>query len=76
MTEHKPSELLADEMTGPEVARYLGVTRQFVSKAANAGALPGRQLFGRYWVFKLCDVRAFATREKSPRGGPHKKQDN
>ena len=58
------------EITGGEAARLLGVTRQHISKLALSGKLPGRQVLGRYWVFRRGDVLAYKRAEKSRGGRP------
>ena len=49
------------EITGGEAAKLLCVTRQQISNLARSGKLPGRQVLGRYWVFKRRDVQAYNT---------------
>ncbi len=60
------------EITGGEAAKLLQVTRQQISKLARSGKLPGRQVLGRYWVFKRRDVQAYKRAVKSKGGRPKK----
>ncbi len=60
------------EITGGEAAKLLQVTRQQISKLARSGKLPGRQVLGRYWVFKRRDVQAYKRAEKAKGGRPKK----
>jgi excisionase family DNA binding protein len=59
-----------EEIGGGEAARLLGVTRQHVSRLALDGKLPGRQVLGRYWVFRRGDVLAYKRADKSKGGRP------
>lgn len=61
-----------DEITGGEAARLLAVTRQHISRLAHDGKLPGRQLAGRYWIFKRSDVEAYKVANKPKGGRPQK----
>ncbi len=63
---------LNEEVTGGEAARLLGVTRQHISRLAHDGKLPGRQLAGRYWIFKRSDVLAYKRAEMARGGRPRR----
>ncbi len=63
-----------EEVTGGEAARLLELSRQQVNRLAHAGKLLGRQIAGRYWLFRKGDVFAYkrAARAKGgrPKSGP------
>ena len=59
-----------EEVTAGEAAAILGVNRQRVNQLAREGRI-GRQVAGRYWLFKRAELEAF---KNSPRKGGRPKE--
>lgn len=67
----KPKTTPDDLITTAEAAGILGLSERQVRQHAFSGALPGRRLNPRTWVFRRGDVKAFKPR---PVGKPPKKE--
>lgn len=71
LTGHEVQVLRADvELTPKQAAEMLGLSRQFVARLLDEGALPSRRLPGSaHRRIKLDDVIAFAARRDRRRAG-------
>ncbi len=65
----KPKPSPNDMLSTADAASVLGLSARQVREHAEAGRLTGQKLNPRTWVFRRCDVEAFAPR---PRGRPKK----
>jgi excisionase family DNA binding protein len=52
-----------EEVTAGEAAAILGVNRQRVNQLARSGRI-GRQVAGRYWLFKRSELEAFKSLDR------------
>jgi hypothetical protein len=62
-----------DELTMPQAARELGITRQRLGVIAKAGRL-GRQIAGHYWLFTRAEVEAFKPNIRGKSGRPREQK--